>query len=171
MTASPPPSRDPQVETVRLYYEACTAGDLDGLRATLHADVVHYFLAPNIGAAPVRGAEHLARYWRKTARLLDARWVVESAISQGPETVIEWSMWWRPPSAAPDAPRIATRGAEFFRFRDGRISEIRSYYQQRPETTELDGFDHAARGWSMPGRERSALHPEADRVSAPPREG
>ena len=82
------------------------------------------------------------------------------------DTVIEWSMWWRPPSAASETPRIATRGAEFFRFEGGRIVEIRSYYQQRPETTELDGFDHAARGWSVPGRERSELHPGADRVSA-----
>ena len=160
--------RDPQTETVRRYYEACTAGDLDGLRAVLHPDVVHYFLAPNVGSAPVRGREHLARYWRKVTRMLAARWVVESAISQGPQTVIEWSMWWRPAGPGdPAAPRIVTRGAEFFRFEDGLIAEIRSYYQQRHETTELDGFDHAGRGWSVQGRERSALHPEADGVAAP----
>lgn len=158
-------SASAQLDLVRRYYEACTAGDLDGLHATLHEEVVHWFLAPNVGSAPVRGRAHLARYWRKVARMLDARWVVESAVSQGEETVIEWSMWWRPQGAAPDAPRIVTRGAEFFRFRDGLIAEIRSYYQQRPETTELDGFDHAGRGWSVPGRERSELHPTADRAA------
>ena len=46
-------------------------------------------------------------------------------------------MSWLPPAA--DQP-VATRGAEWFVFRDGRIFEIRSYYQQRPETTELEGF-------------------------------
>ena len=33
---------------------------------------------------------------------------------------------------------------------DGRIAEIRSYYQQRPHTTELDGFPYAERGYSTP---------------------
>ncbi len=60
--------------------------------------------------------------------------------------------------AAPGAAeRVATRGAEWFTFADdGRITEIRSYYQQRPETTELDGFPYAGRGYSVPGAERHA---------------
>ena len=46
--------------------------------------------------------------------------------------------------------RIATRGAEWFTFAaDGRITEIRSYYQQREQTTELDGFPYAERGYSL----------------------
>ena len=39
---------------------------------TLHPDVVHYFLAPNVGSAPVAGAEHLARYWRKVTAMIHA---------------------------------------------------------------------------------------------------
>jgi ketosteroid isomerase-like protein len=137
------------------YYDGCSAGDLDELRATLHPEVVHYFLAPNPGSAPVAGAEHLARYWRKVARMIEARWIVERVLATGDEAVIEWTMHWRPDGAAR---RVATRGAEWFVFRDGLIAEIRSYYQQRPETTELAGFPYGARRYSRPGAEHSAVH-------------
>lgn len=150
---------------IKRYYNGCTAGDLDMLRATLHEDVVHYFLAPNIGTKPVKGREHLSRYWRKVTRQIQARWVVDQAVTMGDQTVIEWTMFWHP---KPDAPRAATRGAEWFVFRDGLIYEIRSYYQQRPETTELDAFDYAGRGYSTVGHEQSALHDDAPDYTAPP---
>ena len=155
---------DAQTATIRRYYDGCTAGDLDALRATLHPDVVHYFLAPNPGSKPVAGAEHLARYWRKVTTMLDARWVVERAVTAGPETVIEWTMWWRPEGGAE---RVATRGAEWFAFDGELIREIRSYYRQEAFTTELDGFNYPTRGYSMAGRERSALHPGAEAHRAP----
>ena len=53
---------------------------------------------------------------------------------------------------------MATRGAEWFVFRGGLIAEIRSYYQQRPETTELAGFPYAGRNYSQLGAEQSPLH-------------
>ncbi len=65
-------------------------------------------------------------------------------------------MWWRPGGAGE---RIATRGAEWFTFDDGLIREIRSYHQQREETTELDAFDYPGRGYSVPGAEHSRIHP------------
>jgi len=127
------------------YYEGCSSADVDLMLTTLHPDVVHYFLAPNPGSTPVAGAEHLARYWRKVAQMLDARWVVDHCLSGADEAVIEWTMYWTPSEGAG---RVATRGAEWFTFAQGRIREIRSYYQQRPDTTELDGFPYAARGYS-----------------------
>jgi ketosteroid isomerase-like protein len=137
------------LDVVRRYYDGCSAGDVEEMRATLTDDVVHYFLAPNPGSASVRGGEHLARYWRKVAGMIEARWVVDHALvgSDRPvEAVIEWTMFWRPQGATS---RVATRGAEWFVFAaDGRIAEIRSYYQQQPKTTELDGFPYAARGYS-----------------------
>jgi ketosteroid isomerase-like protein len=142
-------------EMIIRYYDGCSTGDLDELRATLHPEVVHYFLAPNPGSAPVAGAEHLARYWRKVARMIEARWIVEHALTAADEAVIEWTMHWRPTGSEQ---RVATRGAEWFVFRDGLIAEIRSYYQQRPETTELAGFPYRARHYSRPGAERSAVH-------------
>jgi ketosteroid isomerase-like protein len=134
------------LDVVRRYYDGCSAGDVEEMRATLTDDVVHYFLAPNPGSAPVRGGEHLARYWRKVAGMIGARWVVDHGLVGEREAVIEWTMFWRPQGGTS---RVATRGAEWFVFAaDGRIAEIRSYYQQQPKTTELDGFPYAARGYS-----------------------
>ena len=153
-------ARTANTELIVRYYDGCSAGDLDELRATLHPDVVHYFLAPNPGSAPVAGAEHLARYWRTVARKIDARWVVDHVLDGGSEAVIEWTMFSRPAGAGPGA-RTATRGAEWFVFRDGLIGEIRSYYQQRPQTSELHGFPYGERRFSVLGAERSSVHEPA----------
>lgn len=137
------------LETITRYYDGCSAGDVAATAATLDADVVHWFLAPNPGSGAVRGAEHLARYWRKVAGMIEARWVVDHGIETSDEAVIEWTLFWRPPGAGT---RIATRGAEWFTFSAaGLITEIRSYYQQRDDTTELDGFPYASRGYSVTG--------------------
>ncbi len=120
------------------YYDGCSAGDVEAVLSTVHPDVVHYFLAPNPGSSPVAGAEDLARYWRKVAGRIRARWVVDHLVA-GDEVVIEWTMFWVPPGS-PTGERIGARGAEWFVLRDGLIAEIRSYYQQREHGPELDGF-------------------------------
>jgi Ketosteroid isomerase-related protein len=138
------------------YYDGCSTGDVEMMTGTLHPDVVHWFLAPNVGSAPVRGALHLARYWRMVAGMIEARWIVDHCLAGEREAVIEWTMFWRPDGATE---RVATRGAEWFVLsEDGLITEIRSYYEQRPETTQLDGFPYAERDYSIPGAEHSALH-------------
>lgn len=162
------PATDPAQRWTSLitrYYNGCSAGDVDRMLETLHPDVVHWFLAPNTGSTAVTGAQHLARYWRKVARAVRARWVVDSICAAGDHAVIEWTMFWLPEGAAE---RVATRGAEWFTMADGLIHEIRAYYQMRPQTTELDGFPYAQRGYSVPGAERSAVHPDADRYGPPP---
>jgi SnoaL-like domain len=147
------------LETITRYYDGCSAGDVTAIEATLDADVVHFFLTPNPGSAPVQGAEHLARYWRKVVGMIGARWVVDHGLEAGAEAVIEWTMFWLPPGAVT---RIPTRGAEWFTFSGaGLITEIRSYYQQREHGTELDGFPYPTRGYSVPGAERSDVHPDA----------
>jgi ketosteroid isomerase-like protein len=154
------------LSVIKRYYNGCTLGDLEMLCSTLHEDVVHYFLAPNIGTKPVSGREHLARYWRKVTSAIDARWVVDQAVTMDDQTVIEWTMFWRP---TPEAERIATRGAEWFVFRDGVILEIRSYYQQHNDTTELDAFDYSKRGYSTLDTESSFIHSDAADFAAPKR--
>jgi len=146
------------IETIRRYYNGCSSADVGLMQSTLHADVAHYFLAPNIGSKPVSGGEHLARYWAKVARMIQARWVVDHALCTRDEAVIEWTMFWQPQGSSE---RVATRGAEWFVFRDGLIAEIRSYYQQRGETSELEGFPYASRGYSAPDCESSKLHPDS----------
>ena len=141
------------------YYDGCSAGDVDLMLETVHPDVVHWFLAPNNGSAAVAGAEHLARYWRKVTGMLRARWVVDSICATPEQAVIEWSMWWLPDGATE---RVVTRGAEWFTGEEGLIREIRSYYQLRPQTTELDGFPYRDRRYSVPGAERSMIPPDAE---------
>lgn len=160
-----PPDRAPEEqawrELVSRYYDSCNSGDVEQMMSTLHPDVVHWFLAPNRGSGPVSGAEHLARYWRKVAGMIDARWVMDHLVCSGDEAVIEWTMFWRP---AGSSDRVATRGAEWFARRDGLLSEIRSYYQMLDATSELDGFPYAERGYSIAGHEASAEHPAAGEV-------
>jgi hypothetical protein len=164
-----------QLATIEAYYNGCTVGDLNLLHATLHQDVVHYVLSPNLGSKPVAGREHLARYWRKVTRAINARWVVDQAISMGNQTVIEWSMLWEP---RPGDERIVTRGAEWFVFRAGLIFEIRSYYRQRDARAEPHAFPYAERGYSTSrseiwenfspqhGRTGSAAQVYAERLGA-----
>lgn len=143
---------------VTRYYDACSNGDVDTMIECFDPGVVHYFLAPNVGSRAVEGAEHLARYWRKVAARIDAVWVVDRCVVEGDEAVIEWTLFWAPDGGTA---RVFTRGAEWFTFSDGRIAEIRSYYQQLPEDTGLDGYPYEARGYSVHGRERSAVHAPA----------
>ncbi len=159
-TAAPALDSEAKLDLVRRYYDGCSRGDVEAMKATLADYVVHYFLAPNRASAPVTGADHLARYWRKAQELIDGRWVVDSLIGEGDEAVIEWTLYWRP---APGADRVATRGSEWYRFADGRIAEIRAYYQQRGNSSELEGFGYAARGYSTLADESSAIHPREDR--------
>ncbi|GAB3298271.1 hypothetical protein EK0264_16765 [Epidermidibacterium keratini] len=148
---------DRRLTLIRDYYDACTRADAAALQAMFTDDVVHYFLHPNVGSKPVAGGEHLARYWRKVAGMISARWIVENIIERGDEAVIEWSMYW---NAHPDAPRIVTRGAEWYVFDGDQIAEIRSYHKQPEHSSELDGFEYAERGYSTLGNEASTLHPD-----------
>jgi ketosteroid isomerase-like protein len=144
---------DAKRELIKRYYDACSTGDVDTLMHTVTDDVVHYFLAPNPGSKPVAGAEHLARYWRKAQSFVDGRWTVDAIVAEGDEAVIEWTLFW----TTRGGQRVATRGAEWYRFRDGRIAEIRAYYQQLEQTSELDGYDYEGRGYAYVGREEHAV--------------
>jgi ketosteroid isomerase-like protein len=148
---------------IRRYYDACSAGDVEGLLETVHEDVTHWFLAPNPGSRPVAGAQHLARYWRKVQARIDGRWIVDAIVADGDEAVIEWTLYWTAPGSGE---RLATRGAEWYRFEGRRIREIRAYYQQREISTELEGFDYAGRGYSTLAGEASDLHPSGAARSA-----
>lgn len=135
---------DSTVDLIRRYYRGCNSGDVELMASTFTPDVVHYFLQP--GTAPVVGAEHLARYWRKVRRILQARWEVDFAIATGEDAAIEWTIYWTNPDTGM---LVTTRGCEFYRMRDGRISEVRAYYnQQRDADCGLVGFDYAAREYS-----------------------
>ena len=112
------------------------------MRATLADDVVHYFLAPNVGSAPVRGGEHLARYWRKVAGMIEARWVVDHGLvgsDQPVEAVIEWTMFWRPQGATAPGRHPRRRVVRLRRRRPDRRDPLLLPADSRT-TTELDGI-------------------------------
>ena len=148
------------LDLIARYYDACSGGDAEGVAACCTSEVVHWFLAPNVGSTPVRGAEHLGRYWRKVHGVIDPVWVVDHGIEAGDEAVIEWSMFWR----AGSGERVVTRGAEWFVLREGHIAEIRSYYRQEQHDAQLDAFPYAERGYSGHGAERSARHTPKSRT-------
>jgi ketosteroid isomerase-like protein len=128
---------------VRAYFDGCNTGNLEDLIATLTPDVAHYFLPSSF--PPIKGAEHLARYWRKYKLALDPLWSIDRLIASGDEVVNEWSCLWSPPGS--DARRMA-RGTEWYVMRDNKIAEVRAYFSANPDLdTELATFPYGARGY------------------------
>lgn len=131
------------IEVVRRYYDGCNSGDLDVLLSTLTPDVVHYFLPPRF--PPIRGAEHLARYWRKYKNLLNPIWSIDHIIAKGDQVVIEWTCIWTPKDTDR---RILMRGTEWYIMRSGRIAEVRAYFMyDDASNTEITGFPYLERGY------------------------
>jgi ketosteroid isomerase-like protein len=111
----------PHIETIQRYYHGCNTADAALITSTFTDDVVHYFTHH----APIRGAATLAGYWVKMQPRVHGKWVVDHALVQGDEAVIEWTMRWTP--ASQQKPQLV-RGAEWYVFRNNLIAEIRAYY-------------------------------------------
>ena len=133
---------------VTRYYDGCSAGDLDELRATLHPDVVHYFLAPNPGSAaggrrrapgPV-----LAQGGEDDRRPLGGRPSRWRRGRGGHRVDDVLAARWRR-----RAGRDPRRGVVHLPGRPDRRDPL--LLPAAPETTELDGFPYAARGYSASG--------------------
>ena len=131
------------IDVVRRYFDGCNTGDLDVLLSTMAPDVIHYFLPPRF--PPIRGAEHLSKYWRKYKTVLNPVWSLDHIIAQGDEVVSEWSCTWTPRGTQT---RLMTRGSEWYVMRDARISEVRAYFMNgENESTELTEFPYTQRGY------------------------
>ena len=135
------------VSTIKRYYEGCSTADRELMMSTFTDDVVHYFTHH----APIRGAENLAMYWAKMQPRIKATWLVDHAVVQGDEVVIEWTMRW---TASETGKPELMRGAEWYIFRGEKIAEIRAYYMNRhlPYTQpnfELEGFPYADREYTV----------------------
>jgi ketosteroid isomerase-like protein len=132
------------IEVVREYFDACNTGDIGQLMACFAADVTHYFL-PSSTFPPIRGAEHLARYWRSWKRQLDPVWAHDHLIARGDEVVSEWSVIFTPPGTQK---RLINRGTEWYIVRDARILEVRAYFIADLESgIEFPAFPYAERGY------------------------
>jgi ketosteroid isomerase-like protein len=129
------------LDHVHGYYEALRGGDPDRVASFFTDDATHYYtrLGPHVGAKTI--GEHT----KLGVDRLDAQWFVENGIDDGEQAVIEWTMTWRDPKSGD---RRLDRGTEWFRFRDGKICEVRAYHHSDPKNRSGDllGFDHAGRG-------------------------
>ena len=138
----------PFVQTINKYYRGCSSANIELMKETFTDDVVHYFTHH----APIRGAQNLAEYWAKMQPRIQAVWTCDHALVDGRQCVIEWTMSW----VAPGNAKEMIRGAEWYVFRDDRISEIRAYYINRHlpydrANFELDGFPYEDRGYTTLG--------------------
>ena len=129
------------LDHVRSYYEALNTGDADRVAEHFTDDAVHYYtrLGPHEGGRAI--AEHAAWAFEH----IEGRWYLENGLDDGEQAAIEWTMTWRDPKSGDVR---LDRGAELFRFRDGRICEVRAYHHGGPKNPSGDllGFDHAGRG-------------------------
>jgi hypothetical protein len=107
-------------------------------------DAVHYYTR----LGPHEGARTIGKHTKWAVENIDGQWHIENAIEDGEQAVIEWSMTWRDPKSGD---RRLDRGTEWFRFRDGRIAEVRAYHHgdRKNRSGDLLGFDHAGRGYTV----------------------
>jgi len=131
------------VALVLRYFDGCNTGDVEQLKSTLADDVVHYFL-PQVHP-PIRGAEHLARYWRKFKQVYGPTWKIDHTLASGDEVVSEWSCAYTLPS---NGSRKIFRGTEWYVVGCERIAEVRAYYQyDESRDCQLNGFPYADRSY------------------------
>ena len=132
-----------RTERVRAYYEALNTGDAAAISAHFADDAVHYYtrLGPHEGAKTIGNLAALG------VSNIDAQWYVENLIEADDQVAIEWTMTWRDPQSGEQR---LDRGTEWFRFRDGKICEVRAYHHSndRNRSGDLLGFDHAGRGYT-----------------------
>jgi ketosteroid isomerase-like protein len=133
-----------RIDHVRSYYEALNSGDPDRVAAHFTDDAVHYYTR----LGPHEGARTIGEHTQMAVQRLGGQWFVENAIEEGDQACIEWTMTWRDPESGADR---LDRGAEWFRFRDDRIAEVRAYHHGGPRNPQGDllGFDHAGRGYTV----------------------
>jgi hypothetical protein len=134
---------DSNVRAVLKYFDGCNSGNLDTLLSTLSHDVIHYFLSDV--HKPIRGAEHLARYWRKFRLVYKPIWRVDRTLAARDEVVGEWSCSYIPRDKDD---RMMFRGTEWYVMKSGLIAEVRAYYQyDESRDCELTGFPYDKRNY------------------------
>jgi ketosteroid isomerase-like protein len=131
-------------ERVRAYYEALNTGHAAAVSSHFADDATHYYtrLGPHEGAKAIGDLAALG------VSTIDAQWYVENLIEAGDQVAIEWTMTWRDPQSGEQR---LDRGTEWFRFREGKIAEVRAYHHGGKKNPQGDllGFDHEGRGYRM----------------------
>jgi ketosteroid isomerase-like protein len=137
------PDESTNISVVLKYFDGCNSGDLDVLLGTLDPEVVHYFLPARF--PPIRGAEHLAKYWRKFRNVLNPVWRIDHILARDDEVVSEWSCLWTPQGTSR---HVMMRGTEWYVMSGGRIAEVRAYFLYDDTAhAQLTGFPYPDRGY------------------------
>ena len=126
------------LDHVRSYYDVINSGDVEAIHAHFTDDAVHYYTR----MAPHRGRE-IAERAAWAVENVEAEWSMYNGIDDGEQAVIEWAMRWRHPETGE---LKLDRGTEWFVFRDGKICEVRAYYNRSGDLIE---FDNEARGHTV----------------------
>jgi ketosteroid isomerase-like protein len=131
------------LDHVRAYYDALNRGDADEVASYFTDDATHYYTR----LGPHDGAKAIGEHTNLAVAHIDGKWFLENGIDDGEQAVIEWTMTWRDPKSGQ---RRLDRGTEWFRFRDGKICEVRAYHHSNAKNRSGDllGFDHAGRGYT-----------------------
>lgn len=140
--------------SIRAYFAACNAGDIERIANFFEPDAVHYF-PPGMYEGPFRGALTIARKWHDAVRLFGSVWTIDQVLCDAPtrRAVIEWSHFKRRQG-------VLLRGDEWYVFSTrGLVAEIRAYYASPQDASlkrlELGDFDYEGRGYptSAPGED------------------
>ena len=135
---------------VRRYFDGCDLGDAEMIRQTLHDDVVHFWLDER--REPIRGADHLARFWAKMKTSVGAHWSIDHLVSSSDEVVLEWTVYWTHPTSGR---RLVNRGTDWYVMRAERIAEVRAYFHFPIDPAEIDrdselrAFPYGERGYLL----------------------
>ncbi len=133
------------IQTVRRYFDGCNSGIVDDFMRTLATDAVHYFLPERF--PPIRGAELLARFWRKFKQVANTVWSTDQIIGQYDRVTSQWSLIW---TTAGGSTRLMMRGSEWYVMRSGVITEVRAYFAyDETQDAELKDFAYEPRGYVM----------------------
>ena len=136
-------------ELLRDYIRGCNTGDVGLLKTTLADDAKVYFLH----MPPVFGKHEVAQVWQEFNKETNSRWTIDRLVIDGSEAVMEWSaLRFLDGSGQPKL----DRGIDWFVLSNGRISEIRQYYDSRDllaadEPYEQNGFPYRERGYPQKG--------------------
>ena len=135
-------------EVLRNYRRGCNSGNVELLKSTMAEDVVVYFLH----TAPMVGRSQVADLWHEFHIETGSRWTIDRLLTQGSDAVMEWSLL---QLLGDSTEPTLSRGVDWFVFSDGRISEIRQYYDSRSllpsgEPYEQKGFPYRERGYPQP---------------------
>ena len=136
----------PYLDVILKYYTGCSTGNIELMKSTFTPDVTHYFTDDK----PVSGAENLANHWAGfNTKTRKAEWTVDHFMADDDEAVIEWTMISK--YLEEGGRKAMIRGTEWYKFREGKIAEVRAYYLWAPEQqeSELVGFPYEARGYPI----------------------